>query len=69
MNEDMQFQEFHRTNVIIWIAIIVTVVILSLIVYFLDTMKYFQPVENSPHINQIIFFMAEIRLAEPWGPP
>ena len=60
MEDEQLIKEFHRTNVIIWIAIIVTVVVLGIIIYIIDDMKLFQPILNAAQINQIIFFLAVV---------
>jgi hypothetical protein len=60
MDDEQQIKEFHRINILIWTAIIVTVIILSAIAYILDRINIFQPVPDAAQINQIIFFIAVV---------
>ncbi len=60
MQDEQLIKEFHRTNVIIWIGIIVTVVVLGIIIFIIDDMNIFQPISNAAQINQIIFFIAVV---------
>ena len=60
MEQDQLIKEFHRTNVIIWVAIIVTVLFMGIIIFVIDDMKIFKPVNDAAQINQIIFFIAVV---------
>lgn len=60
MESENTIKEFHRFNVLIWTAIIVSVVILSVIAFILDNSQMFVPVSNAIQINQIMFLIAVV---------
>ena len=60
MDDDQRIKEFHRSNVIIWVAIITGIIILTVVTYIIDGMRMFDPLNNAAQINQIIFFIAVV---------
>ncbi len=60
MESENTIKEFHRFNVVIWTAIIVSVVILNVIALILDNSRLFVPVSNAIQINQIMFLIAVV---------
>ena len=60
MENDHLIREFHRTNVIIWSAVLITVIVLGVVVFIIDGMMVFQAVDGAAQINQIIFILAVV---------
>ncbi len=60
MEDNYPIEAFHRTNVIIWMAVVVTVIVLSIIVFVIENMNVFIPVKGAAQISQIIFFIAVV---------
>jgi len=60
MEENGKIQQFHRTNVLIWVAIISFVIILTLLAYFLESTNTMLPAENAAQVNQVLFLMAVV---------
>ena len=51
-------QNFHKTNMTLWGAILAGVIILSLVVFYLDTSSTVTPVLESKDVTQMIFIAA-----------
>lgn len=51
---------FNRTNVIIWAAILIAIIIISSIVFIFDQSETFKPMPEAQSVNQILFFVAVI---------
>ncbi len=58
MEDNGKVIQYHRTNIIIWVAIISFVLILTLLAYFLDSSGMLLPAENAAQVNQILFLIA-----------
>lgn len=60
MASENSIKEFHRINVIIWIAIIASVLTITIIAFILDNSQVFIPVSDAVLINQIMFLIAVV---------
>lgn len=60
MEADVNIQQYHRINILIWVSIISFVIILTLLGYFLDSSGTMLPAQNALQINQILFLLAVI---------
>ena len=48
-------ENYYKTNLIIWLAIIIGMLMLIGFTYFLDQSNVFEPAENAPEIKNILF--------------
>jgi hypothetical protein len=58
MESNGKLKEFQRMSVLIWIAIITSIIILSVLIFVLDESLIFVPVNNAEQINQVMFLIA-----------
>jgi hypothetical protein len=50
--------QFHKTNILLWLAIIVIMLILSGIIFYLDSSYYIKPHDNQKIISDVFFLIA-----------
>jgi hypothetical protein len=60
MEENGKIIQYHRTNILIWGAIISFVIILTLLAYYLDSSNTLLPAESAAQVNQVLFLMAVV---------
>jgi len=60
MENDLRLKNYHKTNIIIWVAILSFVVILILLGYFIDSSSKMVPAINAAQVNQVLFLMAVV---------
>lgn len=53
-------QNFHKTNLTLWIAVLSGVIILSAVVYYLYLSETMQPIPDSQDVAQIMFVAAVV---------
>ena len=53
-------QQFHKTNSVLWLGIIVFIVILSGIIVYLDSVYYIKPIEDQKVVSDLFFVIALI---------
>ena len=58
MSEDIHI--FNKTNVIIWGAILVGIIVISAVVFIFDQFQTFKPMPEAQNVNQILFIIAVI---------
>jgi hypothetical protein len=58
MEDAQSLKDFHRLNLIIWIAILTFITILTIVAFVLDSLTMLQPLAEADRINQIIFVLA-----------
>ncbi len=58
MESNKRLKEFHRTSVLLWVAIITSVIILSVLTFVFDESGMFVMVDNAVGINQMMFLIA-----------
>ncbi len=58
MKSNGNLKEFQRSSVLIWAAIITSVIILSVLAFVLDESEAFVPVNSAVQINQVMFLIA-----------
>jgi hypothetical protein len=51
-------QQFHKTNSVLWLGIIVSIVILGGIIFYLDSVYYIKPIENQKLVADLFFLIA-----------
>jgi hypothetical protein len=60
MEENGKIIQYHRTNILIWGAIVSFVIILTLLAYYLDSSNTLLPAESAAQVNQVLFLMAVV---------
>ena len=53
-------QNFHKTNLTLWVAVLSGVIILSAVVYYLYLSETMQPIPDSQDVAQIMFVAAVV---------
>jgi hypothetical protein len=60
METDDDVTQYHRTNVLIWVSILLFVIILTVIAYVLNSSETMLPEQETAQINQVLFLLAVI---------
>jgi len=58
MSQDLNL--FNKTNVIIWVSILIGMVVLSIVVFVLDQGNTFTPIPQAQGVNQLLFVLAVV---------
>ena len=60
METDDYVTQYHRTNVLIWVSILLFVIILTVLAYILNRSKTMLPEQETVQITQVLFLLAVI---------
>ena len=58
LNDQIDLKSFHRTNLVLWIIILSSILIIAIVIFILDHMKINQLIETNPLIEKLLFLFA-----------